>query len=114
MYMAHYLVLRYENACQLILWFDEQHHDEPWYTGKCARAVENRYVTISLQVVLQGCQRALLGMWLPQGFTTSVIFTFTHYLVSMSYCQKFRLFVIYMSKLVSPRSGQKVCTIQDW
>ena len=68
----------------------------------------------SLQVVLQGCQRALLGMWLPQGFTTSVIFTFTHYLVSMSYCQKFRLFVIYMSKLVSPRSGQKVCTIQDW
>ena len=22
------------------LWFDKQHHDKPWYTGKCARAVE--------------------------------------------------------------------------
>ena len=40
--MAHSLVLRYENACRLILWFDEQHHDEPWYTGKCARAVDHQ------------------------------------------------------------------------
>ena len=56
----------------------------------------------SHQVVFQGCQGALLGIWLPQSFTTSVIFTFTHYIVSMSYCRKFRLFVIYMSKLVSP------------
>ena len=56
------------------LWFDEQHHDEPWYTEKYARAVEKRYVTIKPPSSNSRLPRSLIG-----NVVTSRLHNFSHF-----------------------------------
>ena len=43
------------------LWFDKQHHDEPWYIGKWARELEKRYVSIKPPSCISRLPRSIVG-----------------------------------------------------
>ena len=56
------------------LWSDEQHRDQPWYTGKCERAVEKIYVTIKQPSCISRLPRSLIG-----NVVTSRLHNFGHF-----------------------------------
>jgi len=63
------------------LWFDEQHHDEPWYTGKYAKAVEKRYVTTKPPSCISRLPRSLTG-----NMVTSKLHNFGHFYFYSLHC----------------------------